>query len=102
MAPVKTIAANHVEVHMEPLSAPMRMLRLKEVVRVKGLARMTIWRLERKGEFPLRRQLGPRSVAWLQGDVEEWIASRPVKPARARRNSDTITNRAVEVRTDRD
>jgi len=47
------------------------------VVSVTGLSRMTIWRLERSGGFPRRRQLGPRSVAWLESDVEEWIHSRP-------------------------
>ena len=56
----------------------MRFLRLKEVVGATGLSRMTIWRLERSGEFPRRRRLGPRSVAWLQSDVEQWIESRPV------------------------
>jgi prophage regulatory protein len=56
----------------------MMFLRLKQVISVTGLSRMTIWRLERAGEFPRRRQLGARSVAWLQSDVEQWIESRPV------------------------
>jgi prophage regulatory protein len=55
----------------------MNFLRLRQVVSVTGLSRMTIWRLERAGEFPRRRQLGARSVAWLQSEVEEWIESRP-------------------------
>jgi prophage regulatory protein len=63
---------------VEPPTVAMRMLRLKDVIRVTGLARMTIWRLERKGDFPLRRQLGPRSVAWLERDVQEWMEHRPV------------------------
>ena len=58
--------------------APIKFLRVCQVISVTGLSRMTIWRLERSGGFPLRRQLGPRSVAWLQSDVEGWIKSRPV------------------------
>jgi prophage regulatory protein len=49
----------------------MNFLRLRQVVSVTGLSRMTIWRLERAGEFPRRRQLGARSVAWLQSEVEQ-------------------------------
>ncbi|HVY83161.1 MAG TPA: AlpA family transcriptional regulator [Steroidobacteraceae bacterium] len=55
----------------------MNFLRLRQVVSVTGLSRMTIGRLERAGEFPRRRQLGARSVAWVQSEVEEWIESRP-------------------------
>jgi prophage regulatory protein len=55
----------------------MNFLRLRQVVSVTGLSRMTIWRLERAGEFPRRRQLGARSVAWLQSEVDAWIEWRP-------------------------
>jgi len=55
----------------------MNFLRLRQVVSVTGLSRMTIWRLEQAGEFPRRRQLGPRSVAWLECDVERWMVSHP-------------------------
>jgi prophage regulatory protein len=59
-----------------------RLLRLNEVVALTGLSRMTIWRMERTGAFPSRRQLGGNSVAWLESDVHEWIESRP--PVRLR------------------
>jgi predicted DNA-binding transcriptional regulator AlpA len=38
---------------------------------------MTIYRLERAGEFPARRRLGRNSVAWLDNDISAWIESRP-------------------------
>jgi prophage regulatory protein len=38
---------------------------------------MTLWRLEKAGKFPARRRLGMNSVAWLEEDVNTWIASRP-------------------------
>ena len=56
----------------------MRLLRIKEVMQVTGLSRMTIYRMERVGNFPRRRQLGAHSVAWLEGDVNIWVESRPM------------------------
>ncbi|MCX7143777.1 MAG: AlpA family phage regulatory protein [Proteobacteria bacterium] len=41
-----------------------------------GLSRTTIWRMERAGCFPRRRQLSSNSVAWLQSEVEHWKQSR--------------------------
>ncbi len=56
----------------------MRLLRTKQVVELTGLSRMTIYRLEKSGAFPARRQLGSNSVAWLEEDVSAWVGSRPV------------------------
>lgn len=55
----------------------MRLLRISDVVHSTGSARMTIYRLERAGEFPARRRLGRNSVAWLDNDISAWIESRP-------------------------
>lgn len=62
----------------------MKLLRLKQVMEATGLSRMTLWRLERAGTFPPRRQLGRNSVAWLQSDVDQWIGSRPAVGGPAR------------------
>jgi prophage regulatory protein len=35
-----------------------------------------ILRLEKKGHFPRRIKVGPNRVAWLQSEVEQWIAKR--------------------------
>jgi len=55
----------------------MRLLRPREVANRVGLSRATIWRLEREGSFPKRRQVGPNSVAWLEHEIDEWIENRP-------------------------
>lgn len=55
-----------------------RIIRMKEVAARTGLNRTTIWRLERAGNFPRRRQLGGGSVGWVESEIDEWIASRPV------------------------
>jgi prophage regulatory protein len=56
----------------------MKFLRIREVMQVTGLSRMTIYRLELASKFPKRRQLSENSVAWLDADIGEWIDSRPV------------------------
>lgn len=60
----------------------MRFLRVRQVMQLTGLSRMTIYRLELAGEFPKRRQLSKNSVAWLDTDIAQWAESRPVSPLR--------------------
>jgi len=43
-----------------------------------GLSRTTVWRLEKSGQFPPRRQLGAKSVAWLQSELTSWVESRSI------------------------
>jgi prophage regulatory protein len=55
----------------------MRLLRTKQVIAMTGLSRMTIYRLERAGLFPTRRQLSRNLVGWKEDDIQAWIESRP-------------------------
>jgi len=57
-----------------------KLLRPKDVQRMSGLSRTTIWRLEQRGLFPLRRQLGARIVGWREEDVSAWLESLPTAP----------------------
>jgi len=40
-------------------------------------SRKTIWKMEKKGLFPRRRQLSPGRVGWMGHEVLGWIQSRP-------------------------
>ena len=53
-----------------------QILRSPEVCRRTGLSRVTLWRLERQGAFPPRRQLSPNAVGWLAAEIDEWIGAR--------------------------
>ncbi len=53
-----------------------RFLREREVARMTGLSRTTRWRLERRGEFPRRRQISRNAVAWLESEIREWQAEK--------------------------
>jgi prophage regulatory protein len=61
----------------------MKFLRIRQVMEVTGLSRMTIYRLELAGRFPKRRRLSENSVAWLESDIAEWADSRPIARLRA-------------------
>jgi prophage regulatory protein len=56
----------------------MQFLRIRQVMQVTGLSRMTIYRLELAGEFPKRRQLSKNPVAWLESDIAAWADPRPI------------------------
>lgn len=52
-----------------------QIIREKEIIRIVGLSRTTIWRKEKSGTFPRRVKLGPdgRAVGWLRSSIEEWL-----------------------------
>ena len=53
-----------------------RFMREPEVERVTGLSRTTRWRLQRAGEFPLKRQISPNATAWLASEIFAWMAEK--------------------------
>ena len=55
----------------------MKILKLKDVVQMTSIGKVTIWRLEQRGEFPAKIVLSPNRVGWLENEVSDWIASRP-------------------------
>jgi len=64
----------------------MRMLRKPELLQKVPLTYKSIWELEKDGKFPSRRLLGPRTVAWVESEVDEWLASRPLaQPSQSER-----------------
>ena len=60
-----------------PPPSPARMLRMPDVVRRVGLGRSTVWRMVQEKTFPAPRRLGPRAVAWVEGDIANWVLNRP-------------------------
>ena len=79
----------------------MEMLRIKEVMKMVGLSRTTIWRRIKSGDFPARRRLGgpnTRVVGWLRADIEDWLASRrPVGDAASPDSDKNRTEPAVQL-----
>lgn len=54
----------------------MRIIRLKEVLNMTGLARSSVYRLMDSKLFPAAVSLGDRAVGWVESEVQDWIALR--------------------------
>ncbi len=53
-----------------------QIMRSHEVVKLVGVSRTTLWRMERDGTFPKRVQLSLRAVGWRRSAVVQWVQSR--------------------------
>ena len=52
---------------------PDKIIRVKEVLELTGLSRTTLWRQEKKCQFPARLPLSAGSVGWRLREVQKWI-----------------------------
>jgi len=48
-------------------------IRLPEVIQKTKLSRSTIYDLEKRSEFPKKIKLSPRTVGFLEAEVDAWI-----------------------------
>ena len=53
-----------------------RLLRLAEVRSRVPYSRSTIYQLIAQSKFPKPINLGGRAVAWIESEIDEWIAAR--------------------------
>jgi prophage regulatory protein len=50
-------------------------LRMRDVMRITGQARSTIYDKLGRGEFPKPVKLGQRAVGWYTSDIAKWLES---------------------------
>lgn len=53
-----------------------RLIKKPEVLKKTALSNSSLYRLINADEFPAPIQLGPRAVAWVDSEVQEWIDKR--------------------------
>jgi prophage regulatory protein len=53
-----------------------RFIRLPEVLYTTGLSRSTVYEMMTRKQFPAQISLGGKTVAWLESEVENWMAER--------------------------
>ena len=58
------------------MSNTFKLTRLPSVVEQTGYSRSAIYQKVGEGSFPQPVKLGPRAVAWVQSEVDEWCANR--------------------------
>jgi prophage regulatory protein len=51
-------------------------LRKPEITERSALSSVTIWRLEKAGQFPKRIRLGGNSVGWFADEFDEWLEQK--------------------------
>jgi prophage regulatory protein len=59
-----------------PARGGLRVLRRKEVLERLGVSNTSLWLWVRTGRFPAPIELGDRSRAWLEHEVDAWLLSR--------------------------
>ncbi|CAN0626458.1 prophage regulatory protein [Burkholderia multivorans] len=58
----------------------MRALRIKDVAAKVGLGQSTIYRMMAEGRFPKSFEIAPKRSAWLELDIDTWLAERAGRP----------------------
>lgn len=58
------------------LSLKENFLRLSDVRARTGLSRSTIYAYVQDGRFPAPVKLSERCVAWIESEIDDWIAER--------------------------
>jgi prophage regulatory protein len=61
-------------IHEHAPGVRKRFLRLPQVKESTGLSRTSIYRKIASDEFPRPVRLGPKSVAWIEGEVQQWMS----------------------------
>lgn len=51
-------------------------IRLKDVMRITGIARSTIWLWIKNGQFPKSIKISPRVTVWKVSDIQQWIEEK--------------------------
>jgi len=66
-------------------------------VRITGISRTSIWRLERAGKFPQRIELIGGRVGWQSKEIKNWVNSRCTnkKPTGENTMSELLTRKEV-------
>jgi len=57
-------------------SISRKLLRLPQVKATTGLSKSTIYSRIAEGMFPKQILIGPRLVAWVESDIQNWIAEQ--------------------------
>jgi len=55
---------------------PKKIIRLPKVIEKTGLSRSTIYLLLSRAEFPQQIKLSPRTMGFLESEVDAWLAEK--------------------------
>ncbi|TAM48815.1 MAG: AlpA family transcriptional regulator [Paraburkholderia sp.] len=58
----------------------MKAIGIKQVAEKVNLGQSTIYRMISKGAFPKPFALGENRTAWIESDIDDWLADKAGKP----------------------
>ncbi len=61
----------------------MKAIGIKQVAEKVNLGQSTIYRMISKGLFPKPFALGENRTAWIESDIDDWLADKAGKPRAA-------------------
>ncbi|MFV8867330.1 helix-turn-helix transcriptional regulator [Serratia fonticola] len=53
----------------------IRLIRLPDVMMITGLKRSTVYNKMKSGKFPKSVSIGERSIAWVESEINSWVAN---------------------------
>ena len=68
--------------HMERYMM-VEILRIREVLRITGLGRSSLYAKVARGDFPRPVKIGKRASGWLSSEVSDWLQSRIAESRKA-------------------
>ncbi len=60
----------------QPRESTQKLIRLPELKNRVPLSRSAIYLLVSKGQFPKPISMSTRSVAWIESEIDAWVAAR--------------------------
>jgi prophage regulatory protein len=66
-----------------PGTRHIRMLRLNQVLDLTGLGKTKIYALQKEGDFPKSVKITSYAVAWVEEEVQNWLARRIERSSQA-------------------
>ncbi|BDC81516.1 MULTISPECIES: helix-turn-helix transcriptional regulator [Aeromonas] len=54
----------------------IRLIRIRDVMSKVGLSKPTIYMRMKEGTFPNNVRIGPRHVAWVEREINEWLTAK--------------------------
>lgn len=64
----------------ELLAQSDRIVTKEQVLELTGLSSTSLWRLQQRGEFPLRRTVGTSRYVFLLSEIQDWMKNLEVVP----------------------
>ncbi|MCW3678665.1 AlpA family transcriptional regulator [Burkholderia cenocepacia] len=74
----------------------MKALRMKDLTEKVGLGQSTLYRMIAAGTFPKPFELVPGRTAWLEEDIDAWLAEKAGKGPSIERTADNVTQLSAQ------